>query len=407
MKWLIIEDALRDRKGHWFEYVRVFRNGLLQRGDSVTILASKEAEPFIQHELAAKLVLPESIWHQMGDGARALKRYWRVPAHAFKTWRSLRRVLRAEADYDVIFVPTMSVHHLLGWTLLIKGVLRHHRTRVLLYFLSTPIQLRADGTPEWDKSPTTRLLGRLLAGLRTEIESSKVIIGVETGTLQKALSQVAGISVHYLPQPVEPVAQVSAANENTLLFACYGAARHEKGSDILQAAIARYFQIHPRSRARFAIQWIDDFHDEAGRLAAKLPELMQDDRVEFITHYFRDGEYFHRLSQTSVMLLPYRLSSYQLRGSRVVIEAMINGIPVVATRGTTLAQQAEEFGAAVFCEDGNLESLVTAIETAEHNYETLVVTAHRRKAQAIKHFSVEQFQKMLMAGSPKPVHETR
>jgi hypothetical protein len=31
MKWLIIEDALRDRKGHWLEYVSTFVRGLTER----------------------------------------------------------------------------------------------------------------------------------------------------------------------------------------------------------------------------------------------------------------------------------------------------------------------------------------------------------------------------------------
>ena len=78
MRWLIVEDALRDRKGHWFEYVRTFRNGLVALGDSVTVLASKEAKAFIQTELEAKPVLPEYIWHRMSDGSSVLKRYLRV-----------------------------------------------------------------------------------------------------------------------------------------------------------------------------------------------------------------------------------------------------------------------------------------------------------------------------------------
>ncbi len=397
MRWLIVEDALRDRRGHWFEYVRAFRNGLLQLGDDVTVLASKNAESFIQTELAAQPLLPESIWHQKVDGAGVIKRYLRVPAHAFKTWRSVRRALGTNAEYDVIFVPTMSVHHLLGWSRLIKGALRDHPARVLLYFLSTPIQMRSDGTPEWTQSPTTRLMARLLAGLQAEIKSGKVIIGVETRPLQKALSHVAGIPVRYLPQPVEPMSPDSTAPKSELLFACYGLARHEKGSDVLQSAIARYLEIHPQARVKFAIQWLDDFNDETGRLVTKLAALLKDNRVEYITHHFRDGEYLQRLAQTGVMLLPYRLSSYRLRGSRVLIEAMVNGIPVVATRGTTLAQQAEEFGAMEWCEDENIGSLVAAIEKTEQNYSAMAAKASDRQMSARAHFSTRQFRDLLLS----------
>jgi hypothetical protein len=33
MKWLIVEDALRDRKGHWLEYVSTFVRELRALGD--------------------------------------------------------------------------------------------------------------------------------------------------------------------------------------------------------------------------------------------------------------------------------------------------------------------------------------------------------------------------------------
>ena len=38
MRWLIVEDALRDRKGHWVEYVSTFVRGLRELGDEVASL---------------------------------------------------------------------------------------------------------------------------------------------------------------------------------------------------------------------------------------------------------------------------------------------------------------------------------------------------------------------------------
>ena len=130
-------------------------------------------------------------------------------------------------------------------------------------------------------------------------------------------------------------------------------------------------------------------------MVVRSPKLVKNDRVEFISHYFRDGEYVQRLLQTSVMLLPYRLSSYRLRGSRVVIEAMVNGIPVVATCGTALAEQAEKFGAAVLCEDGDIYSIVAALEMVERNYDSLTAKARERRPLAQQHFSVEHFRRLL------------
>ena len=51
MRWLIVEDALPDRKGHWFEYVETFARELRALGDQVTVLADRAAEPFLVEQL--------------------------------------------------------------------------------------------------------------------------------------------------------------------------------------------------------------------------------------------------------------------------------------------------------------------------------------------------------------------
>jgi glycosyltransferase involved in cell wall biosynthesis len=96
------------------------------------------------------------------------------------------------------------------------------------------------------------------------------------------------------------------------------------------------------------------------------------------------------------MLLPYRLSSYRLRGSRVIMEAMVNGIPVIATGGTTLAGALETFGAGLICEDGRPESLAQAIQEMETRYEELSRAAQARRQAAATEFSVENFRKTFL-----------
>ena len=398
MRWLIVEDALQDRTGHWFESIRTFRDGLVALGDDVRVLVSKNAEPFIVDQLNARPVLPASIWHRMSDDVGVLARYFRVPWHAFQTWRAVRRELKVDCNYDVIFVPTVAVHHLLGWAWLIKGLLRNNRVRVLLYFLSTPMRVRPDGSPEWIKSPTTRLMARLLSSMCVPIEHGKVIIGVETIPLRDAFIRVTGIPVQYLPQPVAVFAKGARKKDGELLFGCYGPARYEKGSDVLVAAIDVFLRKYPDSRAKFAVQWLEDFLLPNGRMSAIPPALKQDPRVEIIRHFFCDGEYAQRLGDTAVAILPYRLSSYGLRGSRILIEAMVHGIPVVVTRGTTLAKQAEEFEAALLCEDENIESLVGAMRQMEENYDVLQSLAQAKMQAAREHFSVREFREALIHG---------
>lgn len=394
MRWLIVEDSLESRTGHWYEYLEGFHRELPRLGDAVTILASRRAGFFIQEQLGALPLLPEAAYLKMSDGASRLQRCARIPIHAWRTHAALKRFLVSHPPYDIAFVPTVLVHHLLGWTLIAKRALRRSPTRVLLFFPGLPIR-RTAGAAVLDGSPTSRLMGRLLRSLRTEVVTGKVILGVETRAMQHAAETAFGLPFAYFPHPVLAPCDAAPACADTLptnlTFACYGPARHEKGSDVLVSAIQTHLERFPDSHVRFALQWVQDFALPGGEMARLPGMLRQHPRVEIIDRFFGDGEYRRRLSSTQALLLPYRSDSYGLRLSRVAIEAMVYGTPFVATEGTTLWDQAGEFGAALACRDGDVESLTGAIRGLELNYAALRLQAEMRREEARAHFSVSAF----------------
>lgn len=212
-----------------------------------------------------------------------------------------------------------------------------------------------------------------------------------------------------------------ATSAKPIVFGCYGAARWEKGSDIFQEAIKLILknevpsgecqvasgksQIQPVTSyqllvtaavrpLRFAIQWVEDFQDEKGNHVQLDPWLKNHPFVEVIDRYFQGEEYERRLEQTDVMVLPYR-SPYRLRVSRVVIEAMLHGMPVIATKGTTLFEQAEEYGVAVGCEEGSAQSLAEAILKVAEGFESLQTSAQKKASAAVQSFSVGFFRELL------------
>jgi glycosyltransferase involved in cell wall biosynthesis len=463
MRWLIVEDALRDRKGHWFEYLGTFARELRALDDDVTILADKAAEQFLIEQLHVQPILPASIWHRMGDGAGALRRYSRVPLHAWQTYCAVKNYLRngdsaerrqfgknkkggflpkaattvLREPYDIFFVPTVLVHHLLGWVWLVKRVLKKSSARVLLFFPNTPVQLDLKTSePSWQPAPTAKLFHRLIRFLQDEVKQGRVILGAETYPMREALTQLTGVPFTYFPHPVAadinaeklktenqkeedkaesrkqkaecgnqtsnagisefpisdvPPSTLNAQRSTEITFGFYGSARHEKGSDILVAAVDEFCRRYPDSSVKFVLQSVDG--------DAKLWERLKgNSKIQLIPHYFADGQYARQLAQTDALLLPYRRSSYGLRVSRVVIEAMVHGIPVVTTRGTTLEDQAGEFGAMVLCEDENVDSLVQAIREMEENFTTLQRKAEPKTIPARQHFSLLKFRALLKNG---------
>ena len=545
MKWLIVEDALRDRKGHWLEYVSTFVRELQALGDEVEVLCDRKAQGFVMEQTGARPVLPESIWHRMGDGAGALKRYLRVPGHAVATFFAMRKVFRGfnhnrargqvqeratggwpegrgsgnervkghrrfshggtadtereackrldkpsgaafsnpstselawdsentsltrsasepaslpktshslpatSSPPDWIFVPTVLVHHLLGWWLILRAGSVPEDSRVLLFFPNLPIRLDDQGQPHWTGGPTTKLMAWLFAQLRGEVENGKVVLGVETHAMRRALAGLIRMPVTYLPHPVEAQGETRVERRESrasspatsysppgtsakpIVFGCYGAARWEKGSDIFQEAIRLILRaaerpmtdsglliadgvpgakaldagrstlvpslLAPSSKLqalRFCIQWVEDFQDDSVNLVSIDPWLRDHPKVEVIGRYFEGDEYERRLAQTDVMVLPYR-KPYQLRVSRVVIEAMLNGMPVIATRGTTLFEQAEEYGEVLGCKEGDAESLAEAMLEVAERFEVLRASAEEKVNAAAESFSVGYFRKLI------------
>ncbi len=400
MQWLIVEDALRNKVGHWLEYVSTFRDGLVELGDSVLILCDRQAGAWLVDEFEAEPVLPPSIWAKMSDGSPKWKRLLRIPVHGWRTWFAVRRRLGGNAVPDVIFVPTVLVHHLLGWWRLIEGPLKKSPSKILLFFPNSPIYLDGQGIAHLNPDPSAKLFRWLIRKLDHHVQTGKVVLGAETEPMVAALTAVTGVPFTYLPHPVqlkdEYISKPEPTSTSSPLLGAYGAARHEKGSDLLQAAIRNYLEENPDAKERFTIQWLGDFEDDRGQLISKDIWLQQHPNFEFITSYFQEGGYMAQVARTDVMLLPYR-ENYALRVSRVVIEAMILGIPAIATRGTTLHQQASNYGVVISCEPDSIESLTEAIETAVNDLDQLKLSASARAESAREHFSVKTFRQRLLA----------
>jgi glycosyltransferase involved in cell wall biosynthesis len=70
-------------------------------------------------------------------------------------------------------------------------------------------------------------------------------------------------------------------------------------------------------------------------------------------------------------------------------------MPVIATRGSTLFEQAEEYGVVIGCEEGDAESLAGAMLEVADRFEILRASAEGKVNAAAKSFSVGYFRDLL------------
>ena len=217
-----------------------------------------------------------------------------------------------------------------------------------------------------------------------------------------ALARITGLPSTYLPHPVAASGDTKDAPKEMpvqqgkeIAFGSYGFARFEKGSDILQKAVKIVLDDPAYGHCRFVLQWIEDFVDDKGALVRKDAELLQSPNVKFIGDFFDPaGGYVRQLAKTDVMVLPYR-DSYRYRLSRVVIEAIMAGMPVVVSPETTLAEQAREHGAVIVCKDLTPMALAEALKQAADQISGLKTEAQGKVILASQHFSVAHFRNLL------------
>jgi glycosyltransferase involved in cell wall biosynthesis len=408
---LIVEEALESTKGHWFEYIKTISVACRSAGDEVSIIAHQRADPKIIEDLLAQPLLRHSAWDRTLDSPNPIKRYLSVLRHNWQLYRSIDQILGMEPKVDCVLAPTILIHHLLAWTLLARKYRNFRYKRLVLFFVNGQGTYHGPGLAlSFPRNPKTALFRFLLRRLTTLVESGDVVLAAETTGMANEYASFSGVPFQCLPHPVrfEPSKESCArpqrrTRSEEITFGCFGFARHEKGSDLLQEAILLIRHQHPEVRIRFLIQWLDDFRTPDGILVTRHPTLLQDPAVEYITRSLTGEEYHHFLGQTDAMVLPYRAASYYARVSRVAIEAASLGIPLVYTRQTWMEELVTEFGAGEGFRNEDIEDLVGAILKMAREIDTFSCHARNRRELVLQHYCPEHFRSWLLGDLPPAI----
>jgi len=398
---LIVEEALQTLEiGHWYEHIKTIATNCRFRGVKVTIAAHQKATPDLLQDLQALPAMSHSAWEPQ-PSQNFLGRSLSTLRHNLYVYRDVKCLLqKSTVPYDCVFAPTVQINQLIGWYLLVRRFGGKKFRRCVLFFLNPPGHYTGPNTVVFPKSAA--LMRQTLRQFKPYIDSGMVTFGVETVRTSEHFKLFCGLSFEVIPQPVSLQSFPRVKEESTVTLGCYGFARYEKGSDILQSALVLLFKKFPDFPARFLIQWRNDFLDADGRKVSKDPALIRNAAVEFIDRAFGTGEYSNYLSITDGVILPYRKSSYYDRDSRVAIEAAVLGIPTIYTRGTWLEQAANYFGTGVGFDDENAEDLERAIREFVLNIRSHRAQAMQSMPRAREYFSSDRFREWLLLEREKP-----
>ena len=381
---LVVEEALKDFVGHWFEYVRSVADLNRAAGVEVTVVAHAAASAALRDELGAQPLFDRTVWD--GDYRRGswLARKLGMPGHNWLVFARMRRFIRDHGPFDCLFAPTVVLHHIFGWRLLF-ALERKRIGRMVLLVRNNVAQYRP-GSSEPHFGPSARLFGWGLRSLAGHIAAGRVVFATDSARLAEEYRQLCGIAPVVFPSPRVAAPAVSPRLRDPaapILFSCLGPARFEKGIDVLQAAIVRYLADPANPPARFAIQWPTPIEDGEGRPYPPDAVLAASGKVDFIAEPLASEAYDTLLGSTDCMVLPYRRSSYFARISGVAVEAVTGGIPVIATADTWTSELVSSDGAGIAVPDGDAAALAEAMADLACDYPRYLEMATARQQQAL------------------------
>ena len=352
MKFICIHPRFSSLTSHHFNeswgYTREFR----RRGKEFLLLINVNASPRITAELRARAVLDDPTF----------RLEWSFQERSLRFLNMLHAEVDADLDADDCVMLTVSTqleaHALVCW---LRELPRDKKPWVVILFLSD--RWNRSGPEEYARQAAEfRILNAEIAALARE-DSHRLIFCTLTDLLAEELTGLLGAKVDVAPIPlpyVEPDADASAKSPSTLRsflslrplrglrglkgksvtrlprVAVLGGLRREKGSHLVPDIISA-------CRALVRVEFL--IHMENNTLpdeeARRLRRVAGERHVIAVTGRLSVHAYHAALKSADIAIFPYEIIPYRQRTSGVFAEAVAYGMPVVATRGTWMAQQIE------------------------------------------------------------------
>lgn len=402
MRIFLLQHALTDRRGHWFNETLGWMAAARRAGVPLKVYGARTMEPEVSSLTGAKGVheLTPRIVSRFGLPGRFTKtpEPHCQPMINFMAWsEAFREACTAVADDDIggddlLVVPFASINEVHGAALWLDTLHAGARPAVLFNF-HEPHYAWAVGEDR-DRVRGDFTLSRY-AGfrLRALLPAHKILVTAAEPRLCRLLEQALGVRCHLAPMLMNydafghDAAPVDG-RAKTPILAVMGDFRGEKGSGrIVQIFLA----VHARVRAwRFSLQV--RHQEEAVLIREEMSRTAPDADVDIEFGALSRDLYYSRLQQSNLLLLPYSRDRYALRTSGVFAEAVACGRPVVVPAKTWMADCLQSgAGAGVAFDQPTPESIADAVQAATSQIDELARRARHcapnwREQQSIDTF---------------------
>lgn len=389
-RFLIIEEALQDESGHWYEYTQSVIDLLVKNNFEVQVAAHINLKKNIIKNATTHPIFLVNAWSGIYKrGFLGLKRIVGFFKHNYLYYCTLSKFFNENQKFDKIFSPTLScTYHLFAWFLLLIKfnkekipslllLIRHdiRRTRLSLLIAFIGLQL-----------------------LRFFIKDKRVRLFTDSEQLASYYKQLTGYCFSTLPIPHINTEKIfiSDVEKKIIRFVSLGPPRYEKGSDLILKALKKLTQKKTSHNFEFILQ-INDPRDLEKSFYEDILFLKRNQKIIFIEDALTREKYQSILLSADVIILPYRAQFYNKRTSGVAMEAISNGIPLIYTKDTWIESIVEKYGAGISIENEKIDSLIAAFYEMSKDFKKYKkISEENRTSLLSSEYSKENFLRSLL-----------
>lgn len=405
---LLVEECLRDERGHYAGFVCGLAAQLAARGVAVEIWGHREVAPRIAPPGVTLRPTFRESWIESLFRRSRWQRALSVFTHNASFLATLRRASRGRR-WDCVIGTDVNVFHLFAWRAWLA--LAPRSTRLVLITIQPPwlFERDAHGAPNFKPQAWLYWVGWRL--FRGAVRTGRCILAADTGANREAFARFCGVPFVEVPLPradslLTRLVAPPAAKAG-LRLGILGRPTTEKGFDRMLTALELMMRDPERASGamRFVLQWQDapdSSADDLRRLraaAAHAPE-----RVEIVEGILSEERYAELLSSLHGVILPYSRAAYAGRGSSLLMDLLCAGRPIICTSRTWISDRVREWGAGLEC-DESPESIAAAIDEFTARYDELAALARERASVARELVSWERLLRVLgLIDSPASRH---
>lgn len=394
---LLVDDRLRDARGHQLGFVRGMASWLAAAGAEVEVWAHRDLDP--------ALALPGTVWRRIFSigWQESFLRHGRRTRALGVLLHNLRFLFQAQRSgwtrrRDLVIATEASIFHLLAWNLWLR--LAPRRSRLLLVFVQPPWMLdyaADDGSARPKRQAVLyRWMLRLMSG---DFRLGRCRLAADSVAVAGYLRDggrwpVADIMVPASEELRGRLDSPPRSHAGVVRLGVLGRPVRDRGFGRILAAI-EIFCGGPAGEAapaiEFVVQWHadrearDDDRQRLERLAADFPA-----HVRIVDTAMDDAAYADLIVSLHGGIVTYDRSAYANRASSVAMQLLNAGRPFITTAGTWMAAEQSLCGAGVTCGESPAE-IAAAFATFAASYDTLATQAWVRRGDARRRYSWPEF----------------